>query len=248
MSKMTEQTKIALVVVVLVAMAGAFWLVLLSPKREKASQLSEQITGLTTEVASAQSQATTALAAKKNFSANYKQLVELGAAVPAEAATPSLLVVLNGLSDRAKTSFQSIALGSSTGEATTSGTSGETGSTELLPLGAGAGPAGLAAMPYTLDFAGGFFDINKFIHSIDSLVTTSPDGKVDVHGRLITIDGFSLTPIGGSGETESDGSVAGELSANFAVSTYVTPPGEGLTAGATPAGPGTATTSTTTAP
>jgi Tfp pilus assembly protein PilO len=232
MGKMTEQAKIALVVVAMVVMAGAFWVLLISPKRDKASQLSEQITGLTAEVSSAKQEAATALAAKKNFSADYKQLVELGAAVPAEAATPSLLVQLNGLSGRAKTSFQSIALGTGTGPATSA-----EGSTELLPLGASAGPSGFAAMPYTLDFEGGFFDITKFINSLDGLVTTGADGKVDVHGRLVTIDSFSLTPIGSSGKGETEGGSSGQLAANFAVSTYVTPPGQGLTSGATEAGP-----------
>jgi Tfp pilus assembly protein PilO len=232
---MTEKTKIALVVVAMIALAGGFWLLLLSPKRDEASQLSEQITGLTTEVTSARQEATTALVAKEDFATNYQQLVELGAAVPAEAATPSLLVQLNGLSDRAKTSFQSIALGSGNGGAAGAG-SGE-GAPELLPLGASAGPSGFAAMPYTLDFEGGFFDITKFINSIDGLVTTSPSGKVDAHGRLVTIDSFSLTPIGSSGGKTAAGGSNGELSANFAVSTYVTPPGQGLTAGATAAGP-----------
>jgi Tfp pilus assembly protein PilO len=231
MSKMTEQTKIALVVVAMVVLAGGFWLLLLSPKRAEASQLSEQITGLTAEVSSAKQEAATALAAKKNFAGDYKQLVELGAAVPAEAATPSLLVQLNGLSNRAKTSFQSIALGSGEGGSTAETTT--EGSSDLLPLGAAPGPSGFAAMPYTLAFEGGFFDITRFIHSLDGLVTTEADGKVDAHGRLVTIDSFSLTPVGSEGKSGANG----QLAANFAVSTYVTPPGQGLTAGASAAGP-----------
>ncbi|HEX4752677.1 MAG TPA: hypothetical protein VH268_07255 [Solirubrobacterales bacterium] len=230
---MTEQTKIALVVVAMVVLAGAFWLFLLSPKRDKAGELSTQITALTGEVSAARQQAATALAAKKNFASDYRQLVELGAAVPAEAATPSLLVQLSGLSDRARTSFQSISLGSGEGESSTGETTTEGGSTELLPLGASAGPSGFAAMPYTLAFEGGFFDITKFIHSLDSLVKTKATGKVDAHGRLVTIDSFSLTPVGSEGK----GGATGQLAANFAVSTYVTPPGQGLTAGATAAGP-----------
>jgi len=234
MTKMTEQTKIALVVVAMVVLAGAFWLFLLSPKRDKAGELSTQITALTGEVSAARQQAATALAAKRNFASDYHQLVELGAAVPGEAATPSLLVQLSGLSDRARTSFQSIALGSgSGGEAATTETTTEGGSTELLPLGASAGPSGFAAMPYTLAFEGGFFDITKFIHSLDSLVKTKANGKVDAHGRLVTIDSFSLTPVGSEGQ----GGASGQLAANLAVSTYVTPPGQGLTAGASAAGP-----------
>jgi Tfp pilus assembly protein PilO len=232
---MTENTKIALVVVVMIALAGGFWLLLLSPKREEASQLSEQITGLAAEVSTARQEAATAQVAKEHFTVDYKELVELGAAVPAEAATPSLLVQLNGLSDRAKTSFQSIALGAGNGGAA-GGESAE-GAAELLPLGASAGPSGFAAMPYTLDFEGGFFDITKFIEGVDGLVTTKPSGEVDAHGRLMTIDSFSLTPVGSSGGNEAADSSDGELSANFAVSTYVTPPGQGLTSGAPAAAP-----------
>ena len=40
----------------------------------------------------------------------------------------------------------------------------------LLPLGASIGPAGLAVMPYTLQFQGNFFGIAKFIGQVDSLV------------------------------------------------------------------------------
>jgi Tfp pilus assembly protein PilO len=230
MGKMTENTKIALVVVVMIALAGAFWLLLLSPKRDEASRLSEQITGLSAQVSGVRQEAATAQVAKEHFATDYKELVELGAAVPAEAATPSLLVQLSGLGDRAKTSFQSIALGSGNGGAASG--EGSEGPVELLPLGASAGPSGFAAMPYTLDFEGGFFDITKFIDSIDNLVTTKPDGEVDARGRLMTIDSFSLTPVGGSGGKDAGSSSNGELSANFAVNTYVTPPGQGLTSGA----------------
>jgi Tfp pilus assembly protein PilO len=237
MGKMTDQAKVSLVVVVMVVIAGGFWLLLLSPKREKSSELAEQATALKSEVGQAREQAAAALVAKKDFASDYRQLVVLGAAVPAEAATPSL-VQLNGLSDQAKTSFQSIALGSGEGETAAPTETAATGSTELLPLGAGTGPSGFASVPYTLVFEGGFFDITKFIEGVDGLVTTKADGEVDAHGRLMTIDGFSLQPVGSEGGSSSS---SGRLSANFSVSTYVTPPGQGLTSGA-PAPAPTATT------
>ena len=90
------------------------------------------------------------------------------------------------------------------------------------------GPAGLAVMPYTLDFSGNFFQIANFIKEIDSLVHTGP-GKVAVDGRLVTLDGFALTAAAEKGFPQ--------LNANFAVTTYLTPPGQGLTAGATPTAP-----------
>ena len=242
MAKMTDSTKIAVVVVAMIAIAGGFWILLLSPKREKASELSEQVSALTQEVAAEKEQVAAGLAAKEDFATDYRQLVELGKAIPAEAATPSLLVQLNGLSAHARTTFQSISLGGGEGEGESASTTAGSVGTELLPLGASAGPSGFAAMPYTLAFEGGFFDINQFIDDLDSLVKTKSNGEVDAHGRLVTIDGFNLVPVGSEGSSTNEGSSSGQLSANFTVSTYVTPPGQGLTAGATATGPAPETT------
>jgi hypothetical protein len=87
-------------------------------------------------------------------------------------------------------------------------------------------------MPYSLEFEGGFFDVANFIHRLDGLVKTKDDAVV-AHGRLVTVDGFELAPGGGEGSSD-------QLAAHLSVSTYVTPPGQGLTAGATASGPATA--------
>jgi Tfp pilus assembly protein PilO len=226
---MNQSTKTALAVVAVVALAGAFWLLLLGPKREKASELSEQTSSLRSEVATEQQRAAAALVAKRDFPRYYTELVLLGKAVPAEAATPSLLVQLNGVSAKADTSFQSIVAGGGGQEATASvPVAGEAGT--LSPIGSTVGPAGLSAMPYELQFSGGFFGIADFIEGLNSLVRTK-NGAVVAKGRLVTIDGFNLAP------PSEEKEVTDELKATFAVNTYVTPPGQGLTAGATPAGP-----------
>jgi len=237
---MSQSTKTALSVVAVIVLAGAFWMLLLAPKREKASELAEQTTSLSSEVASEQARANAAVVAKRKFPQNYQQLVVLGTAVPAEAATPSLLVQLNGVSAHAETSFQSIALGGGEGSGASGTASATEGAAALQPLGATVGPAELLAMPYALESEGGFFDIADFIHGLDSLVKTK-GGEVDAHGRLITIDGFNLTPVGGE-DAGAEGSSAAELKASLNVTTYVAPPGQGLTAGATAAGPSPTTT------
>jgi hypothetical protein len=155
--------------------------------------------------------------------------------VPGGDETPSLLVQLSHLAGKAEVSFQVLALSSSSseGEAPEESSGGFTSPTEaeasLLPLGASIGPAGLAVMPYELTFEGDFFQIAKFIEGLDRLVKTS-NRNVLVNGRLITVNSFSLVPA----EDEGGGS---KLLASFSVATFVTPPGEGLTAGASPAGP-----------
>jgi Tfp pilus assembly protein PilO len=93
-------------------------------------------------------------------------------------------------------------------------------------------------MPYTLSFSGNFFQIADFIEGIDSLVHARPS-KVAVDGRLVTLDGFALTGAAEEGFPQ--------LSASFAVTTYLIPPGQGLTAGATPTTPAPAESITATA-
>jgi Tfp pilus assembly protein PilO len=228
-----DSAKTALAVVFVIAIAAAFWLILLSPKRDQANELKDQAATLTTELESAQAQVNEALAAKKDFPADYAQLVQIGKAVPADAATSSLLVELETIGLVTRTDFIGISLG--TGEGGSEATSEEGAEPQSLPpLGATTGPSGLLAMPYTLEFVGGFFEIAHFIQGLDSLVKTK-EGVVDARGRLVTVDSFELTPA----EKRGGGS-SSVLIAHLSVSTYVTPPGQGLTAGATSAGPATA--------
>jgi Tfp pilus assembly protein PilO len=227
----SESSKTVLSVFFVIAIAVAFWLILLAPKRDKANELKNQAATLTTELAAAEAKANEALAATKDFASDYAKLVQLGKAVPADASTPSLLIELETLGTATHTSFDSISLGGGESEGgAEEATGGEVES--LPPLGATAGPSGLLAMPYSLEFEGGFFDVANFIHRLDGLVKTKDDAVV-AHGRLVTVDGFELAPGGGEGSSD-------QLAAHLSVSTYVTPPGQGLTAGATASGPATA--------
>jgi Tfp pilus assembly protein PilO len=217
------------------ALATAFWMLALSPKRDEATKLDAQVTQLEGSLAQHQSEIATAEEARSEFPVDYHRLVVLGKAVPPNDETPSLLVQVNHISKSAGVRFQSLALqGELGGEATPpTESSGEpVSATEaaasLTPLGASVGPAGLAVMPYSLNFTGSFFKIADFIKGLDSLVKTTNE-NVGVNGRLVTINAFSLGP---DPEAEFP-----SLQANFAVTTYLTPPSEGTTAGASPEGP-----------
>ncbi|HEX5609938.1 MAG TPA: type 4a pilus biogenesis protein PilO [Solirubrobacterales bacterium] len=236
-------------ILVVTALAVAFWMLLLGPKREKAHELSSQADSLQVSLTEAQSRATEATAAKQEFPADYKQLVLLGQAVPANDETSSLLVELNQVAADSNVSFDTFSL-NATGEgvpevapapAVPPATEAPGGSVpaaatvppteaaaSLLPLGATIGPAGLGVMPYRLTFSGTFFEVADFIHEIDSLVETKST-KVSVQGRLVTLDGFALNA---DPELEFP-----HLDASFAVTTFVTPPDQGLTAGASPTAP-----------
>lgn len=213
---------------VVAAVATAFWVLALSPKREEASKLDTQGTQLEGSLAQHESEIATAEEARKEFPVDYQHLVVLGKAVPSDDETPSLLVQVNHIANRAGVRFQTLKLeAAASGEAETgsplSTSGGETvsateASASLLPLGAAIGPAGLAVMPYSLTFTGDFFKIADFIKGLDSLVKTTNE-KVGVDGRLVTINGFSLAE---DGEAKFPA-----LQANFSVTTYLTPPNEG---------------------
>ena len=234
----------------LFALMAAFWLMLLSPKREEGADLAKKVDRLETEVAQVRQQADAAAEAKAGFADDYEQLVLLGKAVPADDDTASLLIQLDELAEDAGVEFRSLQLSESAATATApvptapaepapadpaaTGTPAATTvpATETtaasLPIGATIGSAGLGVMPYELEFKGQFFEIADFIKGLDSLVKTE-NGSLTADGRLITIDGFALTA------DQDDGFP--NLTASVAVTTYLAPSGQGLTAGATPVAP-----------
>jgi Tfp pilus assembly protein PilO len=253
-----------------IGMIAAFWLVVISPKRDEAASLKQDIDGLQSSLAEAQQAAADGEQARKDFTVNYRSLVVLGKAVPADGDQAGLLVQLQRLADRSGVGFQSIGLASgaqsastpttppSTSESPTPPVTTSTGTGEdaaipagspstaapteaaaaTLPIGASVGPAGLPVMPYDLKFTGDFFQIANFLESLDEMVHM-PHGEVDVTGRLLTVDGFALAP-----EQSAVGASLGAtptLTANLAVTTYLTPADQGITAGATLSGPAPAT-------
>jgi Tfp pilus assembly protein PilO len=228
----TASSTRTLVAILLVAVgAVAFWILLLSPKMRENSDLEGQAEVLRTALSQSQAEVAAAEDARRRFPKNYRQLVVLGKAVPIGADTASLLVQMNTVASKSDNTFDAIELaaeGSAESEtaAATSGEAVPASPTEaeaaLLPLGATIGPAGLGVMPYDLLFTGNFFHVADFIKGIDSLVRTH-GSRVVVDGRLITVNGFSLS--------ESHSGFP-NLEAHFSVTTYVAPPGQGLTAAA----------------
>jgi Tfp pilus assembly protein PilO len=98
-----------------------------------------------------------------------------------------------------------------------------------LPIGSTVGPAGLPTFPYALTMRGGYFDIANFIGKIDGLVKPVSGGdQLSPDGRLLTVDGFGLQ-VTGLGPSP-------QLNATFVVTAYSSGQ-QGLTAGASSAGP-----------
>lgn len=238
--EMNSTNGIVLAVLAVVGVAIAFWISAISPKRDEASKLDTEVSQVEGSLAQHEAEIVAGEEAKADFAGEYQRLVVLGKAVPGDDDTASLLVQVNQIAEHTGVRFSTLNLSpvSESEEATTetvapaSSASAPISPTEVaastMPLGATVGPAGLGVMPYSLTFDGDFSQIANFIKGLDSLVETQKE-QVTVDGRLLTINGFSL-------HSPPQGNFP-QLEATFSVTTYLTPPGEGLTGGATPESP-----------
>jgi Tfp pilus assembly protein PilO len=258
---MSSNDRTILLVIPVIVAVVAFWFLALSPKQDKAKKLDAQITKLQGEVAASQQAAQEGQQAREQFPRDYHRLVVMGKAVPVDDETASLLVQLNRIAGHSGADFRAIKLSSSsssdtsstataappttpapsdssaapTSDTSSSSTAAST-TTALptesvaaaLPIGATVGSAGLPTLPYELTFRGTYSQIADFMTGVDRLVDPRK-GRIAADGRLMTIDGFTLTA--------DDTAPYPVLQATLNVTTYVTPAGEGLTAGATPTDP-----------
>jgi hypothetical protein len=104
-------------------------------------------------------------------------------------------------------------------------------------------------MPFTFVFKGSFFGLAHLLGQVDGFAqtqastgaggsgahntTVADTGGIRVNGRLLTIQGVDIV-LESQGSSGTPGS---QLSATITASAYVLPASQGLTAGATPAGP-----------
>ena len=87
-------------------------------------------------------------------------------------------------------------------------------------------------MPLELEFTGNFFNLADFFHRVKRFVHVV-NGNVMVNGRLVTIESINYS---------SDAELFPKIRAELTATVYLTPKAQGVTAGATPQGPGVTTT------
>jgi type II secretory pathway pseudopilin PulG len=238
---MTGRDRMVLMVVVVLAVLGAGWLLVVSPERKKAAEQAAQVTTARTQLEGAQQQAASARTAEDRYQSAYASVVSLGKAVPPLEEVPSLVYELDQASHERDVNFNSIAAGS--------GASGSSSSSSSSSAAAAAvTPAAFTQMPFTFVFKGSFFELAHLLGQVDGFAqtqasraggsgahntTVSDTGGIRVDGRLLTIQGVDIV-LESQGSSGTSGS---QLSATITATAYVLPASQGLTAGATPAGP-----------
>ena len=252
-----------------VAFAGlaiAFYLLVLGPKRDQASELGRQIDDLHASISQQQQVADFAEQAHQDFPRYYGRLVVLGKAVPAQADTSSMLVQLNSVATRSKIKLNSISLtqgggtSGSTSPSPSPAPSTSTSSTSTAPSSStsasGSTPAPTTSAPASATEASAATQPLGAVVGVAGLPTLPyqlgfQGTFFDVADFIGGLDGL-VTPQDGGTRVSSNGRLftvdgfalqggapgsSPKLEASFLVTTYVTPQDQGLTGGASPSGP-----------
>lgn len=123
------------------------------------------------------------------------------------------------------------------------GTTTTTTTATTTPNGPAVAAPALDSVPLTFNFTGTYFDLADFFHRLKRFVYVA-NNQIFVRGRLMTIDTLSFAP----GAATSTGAATSDLTATVGATVYLSPKAQGVTGGATAAGPPGTTTETTTTP
>jgi Tfp pilus assembly protein PilO len=225
--------RIVIAVALIGAAGAAYWMLLLSPKRKDAAALQKKVSVAHAQIAQAQSQLAEYERAAKSYSANYRAIVGLGKAVPADDDTRSLLVQLDTTAKRSGVSFANIDLQSSAGSSGSVSAAAPTAGAKVIPGAFNAGA--FQEMPFTFAFSGDYETLTNFFARVNDFVTVN-GSNIEVNGRLLRIDSIQLSP--GSKGWPS-------IQAQIGASTYIVPDSNATAsgpAGSTTDGAGSSTT------
>jgi type IV pilus assembly PilO-like protein len=221
---MTGRDRMVVIGLVVLAVLGAAWVLVVSPERKQASKLSAQVAESQNQLSSAESQLASAKTAQSQYETAYASIVSLGKAVPPSEEVPSLIDQLAQASNDKAVDFSSIV--SSTGSATTATASAATT--------AAATPAAFTQMPFTFIFNGSFFDLDHLFQQLTDFTLQTSSGSLEVSGRLLTVQSVKLAPLNTGSGAGSAGSASGQLTGTITATAYVLPASQGLTGSASP--------------
>ena len=191
---MTRRNSILIVAVAFIAAAGAYWMLVLAPKRDEATKLSTQITAKQVALGQAEAELASYEKARGSYPRNYTKIARLGKAVPADDDVRSLLIQLNAAAEKSKVDFRTINLEEAGGApAPGAGGTPAAGAAPTPPGSSSVGSAGFATMPFSFEFKGSFFKLGQFFNRLDRFVKVKND-NVDVTGRLLLLNSISLQP------------------------------------------------------
>jgi Tfp pilus assembly protein PilO len=200
---LSDRDKKLLLFIVPIVVLGAFWFLLLSPKRDEAAKAEQEAVQQEERRDAAQTQVDQASAAQTDFAADYGEIVRLGKAIPAQVDMPSLLVQLESAAEGTGIRFTKITTGERTQvSAPEPAPPAERGSEGTTPADAGGAPAQSA--PGTAAEAA-----NTAAATSEQRSQAAEQSGVDpADAQTSTSTGEGL-PVGGGAATPGDPAAAG---------------------------------------
>jgi Tfp pilus assembly protein PilO len=180
---MKSRDRTVLCILGLAGLAAALWFLALAPKRQEASDLAAKVTQAEARRDGANAKAAVAEQARATYRRDYAIVARLGKATPPSADVASLVYQLESAARDAKVDFRSV----------TSQAKPAEGTPEVSAAGTTTGPAGITTVPFSLTFEGSFFKAHKLLRSVGHFSRLRGQ-KVLIRGRLLTIDGVTLSP------------------------------------------------------
>jgi Tfp pilus assembly protein PilO len=225
---MTGRDRIVVIVVSTLLVLAAAWFLGVKPERQKASKLNARISAASSQLATAETELSSARSAQARYSDAYASIVSLGKAVPPVQEVPSLIFQLDQASNHKRVEFASIVTGSTASNGPAAAPAAGASSAA-----AGVKPTAFTQMPFTFVFNGGFFDLYHLFQQLNQFTERTPAGVLKISGRLLTIQGVKLAQSTGSGKETASNQLSGTITATA----YVLPASQGLTGGASASGP-----------
>jgi len=233
----TKNKTLLIAVAATAAAIAAFWFLALAPKRKEAADLAAKVETKQAEVQRARATLAGYEKSRGDYSKNYATVVRLGKAVPEDDDVRSLLVQLDAEAGGTNVDFRTITIGGTGGATAPPTADGATASTTTPPPGAvSVGSAGFSAMPFSFSFRGTYRNLSQFLSRMERFVSLR-NQQVNVTGRLLRLETIDL---------QVDQAGFPKIRAQIGASSYMVPSTQGLTAGATPAGPAATTPASTT--
>jgi Tfp pilus assembly protein PilO len=191
MSKLSAQSRMSLMIVLAgLVLVAVLWVTAIAPKRADRNGVAANVSAQEHRVDAARTQVVDYTEARKQFPGMLSELRRLDTAVPTRGAISQLLRQLQRRGRARGSRLQLAALKTA---------APAPGTTAATP-GASAGPGGLAALPFTFEYTGGYFDLVAILRAVRASVQTRA-GDLRIDGRLLTIDGLTFKRPSASGKT-----------------------------------------------
>ncbi len=220
MSRTNQWIAIALVAVLAILVGG--WFLVVNPKHQHADELNSQADSAQQQVQSLRTQLATLAMEKERLPAAKAKIAAFTKKIPADAAVPSLVRLLNVAEKSSGVSITAITPGAATayvapGSAVTATTTTATTTSD----------SGLMQIPVSLTVAGEYFQLEQFVSSLEQLQ------------RRFLVTGYALTPAkdGGAASTTTTTTTSSDknaLSLDVTGLVFEAPSGASATSSAAP--------------